>query len=373
MHWSIQKLLTQIHTKGRELRPLAKGPADLQKLAIEYDLVPEKWMEYGGWDLTNLCYEAYKVMQIAAEEESPAIDFADMLYLPIKLGLMRPTYDLVVVDEAQDMTVPQLHLGQGLAQGRLVLVGDDKQAIYGFRGADSGSLDRLKSELQATELGLKTTYRCGRSIVSTAQRYVADFMPGAAHEGEVVEIEERDLLGLASPGDFILSRLNAPLVPLALKLYTEQRRCRIQGKDIGAGLKSLIDQITKRYKVTTIEGLVGAITQWEYGQIERAQAAEADHLVQSIQDKAETLRALTDQCPTLEEYRARLTYLFEDEGEDQIILSTVHKAKGLEAPTVFLLKWTLEKFQGPEEENIKYVAITRAKERLVWVTGGSPR
>jgi len=88
-----------------------------------------------------------------------------------------PTYDLVVVDEAQDMTASQLQLAIQSCRkgGRIAIVGDDRQAIYSFRGADSKSLDRLKGILKAKELGLTTTYRCPKRVVEIASRYVPDF------------------------------------------------------------------------------------------------------------------------------------------------------------------------------------------------------
>jgi ATP-dependent DNA helicase UvrD/PcrA len=56
---------------------------------------------------------------------------------------MRKTFDRVVVDEAQDMNACQLELAEGVCKGGLVAVGDSHQAIFGFAGADSGSLGRL--------------------------------------------------------------------------------------------------------------------------------------------------------------------------------------------------------------------------------------
>jgi DNA helicase-2/ATP-dependent DNA helicase PcrA len=66
------------------------------------------------------------------------VDFDDMTYLPVRLGLARATYDLTVVDEAQDMSPTQILLAQALTvnTGRMVYVGDSEQAIYSWRGAD---------------------------------------------------------------------------------------------------------------------------------------------------------------------------------------------------------------------------------------------
>jgi superfamily I DNA/RNA helicase len=75
----------------------------------------------------------------------------------------------------------------------------------------------------------------------------------------------------------------------------------------------------------------------------------------------------------LEEVRQKIDELFNDTDEKNIvILSTVHRAKGLEREDVFLLKWTFRAWfdkmhllDKPNEEcNIAYVGATRSKNRL---------
>jgi len=76
----------------------------------------------------------------------------------------------------------------------------------------------------------------------------------------------------------------------------------------------------------------------------------------------------------------RIESLFEDTDENQglkIILSSVHRAKGLEADRVWALEDTFFSrnsqppawADGKEERNIEYVAITRAKSLFTWVEG----
>ena len=277
----------------------------------------------------------------------------------------------ILVHNCQDMSEPQLQLALGLSKGRIVLVGDRFQAIYSFRGADSSGMDRLKKVLSAQTLGLQTTYRCGTKIVEEAQKIVPNITAREdAHLGEVAEIRYSELKDLAGPGDFVLSRSNAPLVPLALYFLREGKRCRVQGKDIGKNLTMLVEKIARSVKAQTVTEMLVGVSKWESREIERAKEADKSHLIESIQDKAETIRALSEDLETLEDLKQRLEFLFDDGGEQQIICSTVHKAKGLEADTVFVLAETLKRrVMTPEEDNIKYVAITRAKERLVWVHG----
>jgi ATP-dependent exoDNAse (exonuclease V) beta subunit len=62
-----------------------------------------------------------------------------MIYLPVALDLPMPKYDLLLIDEAQDLSKCQQALAKKAGR-RLVFVGDPKQALYGFCGADSKSL-----------------------------------------------------------------------------------------------------------------------------------------------------------------------------------------------------------------------------------------
>ena len=76
----------------------------------------------------------------------------------------------------------------------------------------------------------------------------------------------------------------------------------------------------------------------------------------------------------MEELTRKLDMLFNDEaGATSVMCSTVHKAKGLEADRVWVLEDTLRS-GGIGEENIRYVAYTRARKELCLVSllkGGS--
>lgn len=186
---AILKLVSKLHTKGREVAPLAKQLGDLTALAITFECEPEEQFAAMGFDLAYVETKALQAMELAAQlKDGDTIDGSDMIFLPVRNGWLTRLYDLVVVDEAQDMTTAQLMIANGVLKlgGRICIVGDDKQAIVGFRGADGGSLDRLKGELLAHELGLTTTYRCGKAIVELAKGYVPDFEAGPNNPEGVV-------------------------------------------------------------------------------------------------------------------------------------------------------------------------------------------
>jgi DNA helicase IV len=294
-----------------------------------------------------------------------------MIYLPLAWDLLTKDYQLVVVDEAQDMTKAQLEIVQRVCDGRLCFVGDDRQAIYAFRGADTGSLDRLKTELNALELPLTTTYRCGQSIVERARLLVPDFEAGPANPVGIVEdVEDGDLLQLVKPGDFVLSRLNAPLVSLTLRLLRNGVRARMAGRDIGAGILSIL----KRCKVeswTPVTDALNAIDAWERKMTTRYASFGELQLVDQTRDQADMLRALMEDADTMRQVMANCDHLFTDDPDaTHVVCSSIHKAKGLEAQKVYLLWDSLyRRGVNQEEQNLEYVATTRAISYLGIVRG----
>lgn len=373
---AILKLVSKLHTKGREIAPHAEKLGDLTTIQIQFECEPDE-MWAGRFPAEYVEQKALDAMRLAAEVKSgETIDGSDMIFLPVRNGWLTKQFDLVVVDEAQDMTTAQLEIAQGVSRGRICVVGDDRQAIYAFRGADSGSLDRLKAELNAAELTLTTTYRCGRRIVEMAQQFVPDFQAGPENpEGEVSELLFEQLTATAAASDFILSRLNAPLVSVAMSLLRSGKRTRIAGRDIGAGLKSLI----RKFKAPSVPKLLEKISGWEAREIGRLETlllkskngrrATIETKMEAIHDQAEMMVSLTDGAKNVAEVEARIEALFTDDGLGDatvITCSSVHRAKGLEANRVFVLAATL-RGHNQEELNIQYVAITRAKRTLVMV------
>lgn len=79
--------------------------------------------------------------------------------------------------------------------------------------------------------------------------------------------------------------------------------------------------------------------------------------------------ALAANCADVGTMLVRIETLFADSGlASAITLSSTHRAKGLEAERVWLLRDTYLKWKGPEEENLLYVGITRSKHELIFVS-----
>lgn len=397
MPYGAKRLVAKLVTKAREIQPIGATVETLIELALDFDLVPPPG---DSLTITQVAQATLCALHTAAVVRPVAtgIDFADMIFLPLVNNLVEPAYDMVVVDEAQDMTTAQLELARRacVPGGRFVIVGDDRQAIYGFRGADCASLDRLKKELNAQELPLSKTYRCPKLVVAIAQKYVPDYeVDSTAPEGTVATIERLDeLVDAAQPADFILSRRNAPLARVALRLLRAGKPAKIQGRDIGAGLKALVRLLATGEAANSIPALLKRLTTYEEKQTIRLIAMKHEDRVDTLRDKCETLRWLAEDVSGVSALHERIDSLFTDEPGASVICSSVHKAKGLEAERVFILRSTFfmpvpcgkcrkrikqcgcvdgfvaDMAKQTEENNLMYVAVTRSKNVLTFCMEG---
>ena len=294
----------------------------------------------------------------------------DMVWLPVAMGWVTPRYDLAVVDEAQDMNLPQLLMAIGavVEGGRIAVVGDDRQAIFAFRGAAQGGIDMMKARLNALEIGLTITRRCPQVVVSHVQQWVPDYQSAPdAPKGEMLDMGVALLPSAVQIGDAILSRKNAPLMPICLSLLRKGVPARIRGRDVGAQLAT----IAKQLKGKSVAHLMERIRGWEKKQLARVGTGpNAEAKMETIQDQAGCLLALCEGCVGVSEIFDRINDIFVDKEGFQrpcVNLSSTHKAKGLEWNNVYLLANTYRPERGGEEENLAYVAATRAKKKLVYV------
>lgn len=373
----VANVVKRIAAMGKNAAPFGTVE-QLVDLALDHDLMPDdaEEMEAAGFTVKRCAEAAYRAMELACQPNASGpitIDFDDMVFIPLRNNWVKGIYGLVVIDEAQDMNAAQLLLAQRSVKkgGRVCVVGDDRQAIYGFRGADSGSLDRLKTELKALELGLTITYRCPKKVVAAAALLVPDYRAApTAPEGIIRSISEDKLVGEVQAPNFVLSRKNAPLVKYCLATLRAGKRARIEGRDIGRGIIALVEKLNARDLVSLEKKLLD----WETRQVSKFVARlgeeKAESKVSEVRDTRGTILALSEGLKTVSELTARINQLFSDNGTNQVVFSSVHKAKGLETERVFTIEDTFNT-RNTEELNIRYVAITRAKAELVHVTPGA--
>lgn len=330
---------------------------------IEHELLRATIALPEGVTLQDAAWIVARALDLAIEQDGTT-HYDDMVYVPARLGLRGAQYDVVFVDETQDMSRAQLVLAQLALKpgGRLVLIGDRHQAIYGWRGADVGSMERMTTELDATVLPLSITRRCPRSVVALAQQIVPAFE--AAPEAPEGAVKTCPLSHVEwTEGDLVVSRLNAPLARCALAAIRQGKRARIQGREFAQVFRAWAQSFGAR----RVSDLLQVARAWVQTELTKLGADEQD-VAEDLLDRVATLEALAEGCSTVEQLFMRLDSLFSDEGPG-LLFSSTHRAKGMERDRVFVLAWTFKPDSSEEGANLWYVAITRAKHELTLVTG----
>lgn len=325
---------------------LDKDDTLLAQIVDKYDLddpPPDLWPRY------------LKVIH-----DTRLFDFDDQIFIPVQRGRgSKPivNYETVFVDECQDLNPVKIQFLQ-LFTGNKILVGDSHQAIYGFAGADTEAMKSLKTVFDCVELPLSINYRCGKSIITEAQQYVPHI---TAWDQSPAGIVDR---GPCSPeaigfGEYILCRNTAPLVKLCLKLIAAEKPATILGREGLESITRFMDRVP-----------FSSRTAWYETEYMRLIEANRTSKAAALEDTFDTIDALAEGCGSWAEVKARIDKIFTDRESRGITLMTIHKSKGLEAHTVRLLaEWKSKassEWQVEQENNLKYVAITRAKERLIY-------
>ena len=292
------------------------------------------------------------------------IDFDDMIYCPALCSVSWPSSPLTLVDESQDLgPLDQYIISKIVRKNRIIAVGDPLQAIYGFRGALSDSMSKLIARFSMDTLKLTVTFRCGKKIVENAHWLAPDMRaPDWQIDGEVNRPMTWSVHDL-SPGAAVVCRNNAPLFRLAICMITEGLAPEIRGRDI---VGPIIKEMKKLGKPKQLPlATLSAIDDWEAAMLKKAR----DGAVGSIKDRAEIMRIVVNQTPTLGDAQEYLQALVSRDG--RIYLMTGHKSKGLEFNEVWFLDPKLCVIERDQDANIKYVIETRAKHSLNYVSTGT--
>jgi DNA helicase-2/ATP-dependent DNA helicase PcrA len=171
--------------------------------------------------------------------------------------------------------------------------------------------------------------------------------------------------------DLVVCRNTKPLIDLGFKLMRARIPLRILGRDLGEGLISLIRKCDAG---RGIEAFENKLQTWRERESEKAIAKGLDAKAEAIQDKADTILMLVHELPEHKRTNAELITIIQALFADHancVTLSTIHKAKGMEACTVWWLesalcpsRWARQPWQKQQEDNLIYVTITRAKKSL---------
>lgn len=272
-------------------------------------------------------------------------------------------YDLIIVDEAQDLNPVILDIVCN-QDSQKVFVGDEYQQIYGFREAIN-AFDSLKGY---TELSLTTSYRFGQAIANKARKIISAVgYTGEFTGGRVDGAKSNDEVA-------ILARTNADLLDAAYELALKGKKIKIIGgfKEVYSDLYSLL-ALAGGNKDKVYSNLIKQFNSF-------AEAVEAKESQPEVAKLLQILSRHQQIHKVITEIKAATV----TRGEYDVVLSTAHKSKGLEFRKVILLDGFLpyKDREGREFEslarsdqlaclvdtqilNLIYIALTRAEQEVV--------
>lgn len=318
----------------------------------------------------------------AAKAPRGLIDFDDMLFMCLLEDIPFFKQDWVFVDESQDTNQVQLALLRRMLKptGRLVAVGDPRQAIYGFRGADAEAMNNIRLAFNCQTLPLSISYRCAKSVVRLAQSLVPHIQASdTAPEGEVLQDVSMASIQFSAE-DVVICRNTAPLIELAYELIGKGRGCRVLGREIGLALASLVEKM----KAKDLADLQDKLDAYVARETSRFIAKHQEQQAEAVRDKVDCIlaiiRNLDETMRDVASVLASINVMFSDSRDAKLLtLCTAHKSKGLEWDRVFIYrsdlmpsKWARQDWQKLQEANLQYVAWTRAKKTLVFLSDSKP-
>ena len=134
-----------------------------------------------NWDTSNDMYRPLYESYQEGLKLFNAVDFDDLIVLPIKLFKEHPDvleryrdrYKYIMVDEFQDTSHQQYEFMHLLADKNVAVVGDDDQSIYSWRGADYQNIINFEHDFDVTEIRLEQNYRSTGTILEAANGVIS--------------------------------------------------------------------------------------------------------------------------------------------------------------------------------------------------------
>ena len=134
-----------------------------------------------NWETANDMYRPLYELYQEGLQLYNAVDFDDLIVLPIKLfrehpdvlARYRERYKYIMVDEFQDTSHQQYELMHLLADQNVAVVGDDDQSIYSWRGADYQNIINFEHDFKVTEIRLEQNYRSTETILEAANGVIS--------------------------------------------------------------------------------------------------------------------------------------------------------------------------------------------------------
>ncbi|MBW4536408.1 MAG: UvrD-helicase domain-containing protein [Pleurocapsa minor HA4230-MV1] len=329
----------------------------------------------------------FRVGMDAAATEA-VIDHTDMLWLPVVWQVNQmPGFKFaqrVMVDEAQDMSRLQLEFVLSLAHERakMLFVGDPAQSINGFCGADTDSFRNIQIRLQAQKFTLPVCYRCPKTHIKLINKLYPEIPivprdnapPGSINVIKEVELWDETKDSRITPGDLVIARCSSSLVDLHLKMIIRGIPSNLVGSSLQQDLLNLLEDIAEQ---TGFEFQKLAEFSQSYLKFKQSIYEQNDNgaiLLLQLKDQIKAIEAIYNhfQSKSLAELSSNIKQLFGSEDDEAVLLSTVHRAKGMESERVYIaepltlpLLWEGQKeWQEQQEQNLLYVALSRSTKDL---------
>lgn len=341
---------------------IAVEPEDLLDVGHEYDLFG-KLRDPQIVQVVEVVIDAYEAL-LQPGLTIQSIDFCDMVWLPLALRISPPSrYQAIVVDEWQDISAPQLALINQLIApgGRLIMAGDIRQAIYGWRGGIGETVRSDMADRGSKMLPLTTSFRCSKAVITEAQALVPEIQAwDQANDGSVLEVGLRDVprMIMGAPSEeihtFVLSRTNADLLDAALFLYREGVKFQLNA---GAQMLEPLFELLGKLNLSSVDAFKKSLGSWYGVESARAEASNATAWRERLDEQFAMLSAVVAYVEPRGIERLLKSIL--QAGTTGVLLSTVHKVKGLEADRVFLLKQTFQRHQ-PSRQPVEAFTAGRA-------------
>ena len=304
----------------------------------------------------------------------------------------RITKTVLVIDEAQDMDENEFLLIKTLMEQneemRVIVVGDDDQNIFEFRGSSSKYLEKFIQINKAVKYELVENYRSRSNLVDFSNQFAekirqrlknTPIVSRQAYEGKIKLIRYhspnlimplvQELLGTDLSGTTcVLTRTNEEALQITGLLLYHKMPARLIQTNEGFSL-SLLSELRYFLNLVNLDDDVFIITDevWANAkrklndEFSRSNMLEVCNIM--IRD-FEATNPVKKYKSDLEVFirESRLEDFFSENGET-IFVSTIHKAKGKEFDNVYIL---LENYNPSTDEarRLLYVAMTRAKQNL---------
>ncbi len=307
------------------------------------------------------------------------------------------TKSILVIDEAQDMSADEFALVEELIRNnediRVVAVGDDDQNIYEFRGSDSRYMKILIDRYNASVYNMLENFRSSRNIIAAANDYSkgiknrlkhTEIVPTKNSLGKVCFIEHSSdnyqeavvneiISSVESGRKCVLTFRNDDALIISALLNKIGKKSKLIQSNDGFQLSKLAElhYLVRRVRELCKTDIKISPDNWEIAKSDTFCTFATSEVTPIIKNCIECFENEFPVTGNESRYHSDFERFinessledFYTEKDDEIIVSTIHKAKGREWDNVFISLKDLTKIEEAEKRAI-FVGLTRAKNNL---------